>query len=118
MNTIISFLKDIDADILSFIISVKTYFLSFIRTMDADTIAALMLAVIVGIPFITMIVYAIVLHRRGKKMGVTYDHSRRIQDDEFWRDFNSLSDDDYFGDIINDPAYSEMPQNIYYNLQH
>jgi len=118
MNTIINFLKDIDTDILSFIISVKAYFLSFIHNMDAGTLATLIFGVIFGIPFIAMIVYAVVLDRRGKKMGVIYDHSIRIQDDEFKRDFNALGDDDCFGDIINDPAYSEIPQNFYYNIQH
>jgi hypothetical protein len=103
MNTIINFLKDIDTDILSFIISVKAYFLSFIHNMDAGTLATLIFGIIFGIPFIAMIVYAVVLHRRGIKMGVTYDHSRRIQDD------------DCFGDIVYDPAYSNLPSNIYYN---
>jgi len=70
MNIIINFLKNIDI-------------LSFIHKMDAGTLAALILVIIFGIPFAAMIVYAIVLHRRGKKMGVIYDHSKKI-DDEFW----------------------------------
>ena len=83
MNTIINFLKDIDTDILSFIISVKAYFLSFVHNMDAYSLATLMFGIIFGIPFIAMIVYAVVLHRRGKKMGVIYDHSKKT-DDDFW----------------------------------
>jgi len=59
MNTIINFLKDID-------------------------MAALVMIVLFGIPFAAMIVYAIVLHRRGKKMGVIYDHSKET-DDESWK---------------------------------
>jgi len=62
MNTIMSFLKDID-------------------------MAALVMIVLFGIPFAAMIVYAIVLHRRGKKMGVIYFiFIKKITD--FFKDFN------------------------------
>ena len=104
MNTIINFLKVIDADILSFIISVKAYFLFFIHNMDADTLAALMLAVVVGIPFIAMIVYVVVLHRRGKKMGVIYDIPKEI-DDEFWEPAHQ--------DFYLAPMYTGMTGNLF-----
>jgi len=104
MNTIINFLKDIDADILTFIISVKAYFLSFIYNMDAGTLATLMFGIIFGVPFIAMIVYAVVLHRRGKKMGVIYDSPKEI-DDEFWE---SAHQDFYLA-----PMYHGMTGNLF-----
>jgi len=73
MDTIIGFLKGIDADILSFIISVKAYFLSFIHNMDPGTKATIIMVILFGIPFVAMIVYAIVLANRGKRMGIHYE---------------------------------------------
>jgi len=104
MNTIINFLKGIDADILSFIISVKVYFLSFIHNMNANILPALACGIIFGIPFIAMIVYAIVLHRRGKKMGVIYDTPKEI-DDEFWEPAHQ--------DFYLAPMYTGMTGNLF-----
>lgn len=63
-----------------------------------------------------MIVYAVVLHRRGKKMSVIYDHSKKI-DDQFWEstDQDSITDcmsADLAGNIFN---YADNdPQNPEY----
>ncbi|MBW2569635.1 MAG: hypothetical protein JRD93_17185 [Deltaproteobacteria bacterium] len=78
MDTIMSFLKDID-------------------------MAALVMIVLFGIPFIAMIVYAIVLHRRGKRMGVTYDIPKEI-DNEFWEPADR--------DLFLDPMYDGMPGSL------
>lgn len=126
MNTIINFFKDIDADILYFITSVAKFLINKLDiALNAnkplyhcyiDPIVVLIMIIVFGIPFVAMIVYAVVLHRRGKKMGVTYDHSKKI-DDQFWESTgqDSIADcmsADLAGNIFN---YADNdPQNPEY----
>ncbi|MBW2664016.1 MAG: hypothetical protein JRD93_19070 [Deltaproteobacteria bacterium] len=61
MDTIINFLKDI------------VLFLQAHLNISIDATFTLIAAVVFGGPFIALFIYAIVLSRRGKRMGITYD---------------------------------------------
>lgn len=112
MNTIISFLKGIDVDILSFITSVAKFLINKLDiALNAnkplyhqyiDPIGLLIGIAIVGLPFVFLIIYFFVLRRRGRKMGITYDYSGQIDDDN---DYGPTVGSTLgpVGDNINDP---------------
>lgn len=88
--------------------------------MDVDTLATLIVALVFGIPFIAMIVYAVVLYKRNKKLGVTYDTPKVIiapsmeDDDKFWKRINDC-DPTFPGSIFN---YADNdPQNPEYKYR-